>query len=67
MRKESADTQEHESCWLNDVEVDIDENQEESSFVPRVVRELAGWYEPKSMCDRHCWKKWGSSKSTSHP
>ena len=31
--KDSAETQEHESCQHNDMEVDIDENREVLSFV----------------------------------
>ena len=33
-RKESAETQEDESCQQNDMEVDMDETKEEMNFVP---------------------------------
>ena len=54
VRKESADTQEYESCQQNDMEVDKDEGMEELSFIPSAVSVLAGWREPlrvKYMCD----------------
>ena len=54
MRKESADTQEYESCQLTDMDVDMDENKEEWSFIPSAVSSSAGWHEPKLMCDRQC-------------
>ena len=53
VRKESADTQEQESCQLNDMDVDMDE-KEELSFVPSAVSRTAGWHEPKLVCDRQC-------------
>ena len=57
VRKESADTQECVSCQLNELEVDMDENKKELSFIPSAVRSWAGWHEPKFMCDKQCWKK----------
>ena len=50
VRKESANTLEHESRQLND----MDENKEELSFIPSAV---SSWHEPKLICDRQCWKK----------
>ena len=52
VRKESADTQDYESCQWNDMDVDMDENMEELSFIPSVVSSSAGWLEPQFMCDR---------------
>ena len=52
LRKESADTQEYESCQLNDMDVDMDENKQELSFIPIAVSDSAGWREPNIMCDR---------------
>ena len=52
VQKESADTQEYESCQQNDMDVDMDENNEELSFVPSAVSDSAAWHEPKFMCDR---------------
>ena len=53
VRTESSDTQEYESCQLNDVEVDMFENKEESSFPsPVQVSSSAGWQEPQFMCVR---------------
>ena len=46
LRKESADTQEYESCQLNDMDVDMDENEQELSFIPIAVSDSAGWLEP---------------------
>ena len=34
----------------------LDENNEESSFIPSAVSSSAGWHEPKFMCDRQCGK-----------
>ena len=50
MRKESADTQEYESCQQNDIEVVMHENKEELSFVPSAVSSSAGWHEPNFSC-----------------
>ena len=41
VRKEWADTQEYESCQQNDMNVDVDENKEEVSFVPSAVSSSA--------------------------
>ena len=41
MLKESADTQEYESCQLSDMDVDMDEKKEELSFIPS----SAEWHE----------------------
>ena len=46
VRKESAETQEHESCQKNDMEVDKDEGMEELNFITRAVSDSAGWREP---------------------
>ena len=56
VRKESADSQESESYQLNDMDVDMNENKEELSFIPSVVSRSAGWHEPKFMCDTQCHK-----------
>ena len=42
VRKESADTQEYESCQLNAMDLDMDENKEELSFIPCAVSSSAG-------------------------
>ena len=42
VRKESADTQEYESCQLNNMDMDMNENKEELSFIPSVVTRTAG-------------------------
>ena len=42
VRKESADTQESESYQLNGMDVDMNENKEELSFIPSVVTRTAG-------------------------
>ena len=55
--KESADTLEYESCQLNDMEVDIDENKEESSCIPSALSSSVGWDEPQFTCDRQCPKQ----------
>ena len=52
VRKDSADTQEYESCPLNGMEVDLSENYGEFSFVSSALSSSAGWHEPKFMCDR---------------
>ena len=57
VRKEPAEAQDYESCQLNDMEVDMDENKEESSFIPSAVISSAGWQEPKVMCDGQCLKE----------
>ena len=54
--KRVADTQECESCQLNDMEVAMDENKEELSFIPSVLSSSFGWMAGKE----------GSSTSTSH-
>ena len=45
MRQESADTQEFESCQQNDMDVDVDANEEELSFIPNAVSVSAGWHQ----------------------
>ena len=57
VQKESADTQEYARCQLNDIEVDIDEDTDELSFVPSAVSRSNRWHEPKFMCDRQCRKE----------
>ena len=57
VQKLSADTQEHESCQQNELDVDRDEAQVEFCFVPSVVSDSAGWRESKFMCDRQCRKE----------
>ena len=42
VRKQSADTQEYESWQLKDMDMDMNENKEELSFVPSVVTRTAG-------------------------
>ena len=54
VRKESADTQECETCQQNDMDVDVDVDKEEFSFVLLAVSCSAGWHEPKFMCDKQC-------------
>ena len=66
MRNESADTQEYESCQLTDIDVDMDENKEEWSFIPSAVSSSAGWHEPKFMCVRQCREEGFQITSTSH-
>ena len=56
MREESTDTRECESCQLKDMDVHMDENKEELSFVPSAVSDSAEWHEPKFMSDRQCRK-----------
>ena len=56
VRRESADTQECGSCQRNDMDVDMDENKEELSFIPS-VNSSAGWYEPQFMSDT----RWSSA------
>ena len=46
VRKESGDTQLHESCQQINVAVDRDEGMEELSFTPSAVSESAGLHEP---------------------
>ena len=46
LRRESADTQEHESCQLNDMDVEAYENEEKLRFIPSAVSSSAGWHEP---------------------
>ena len=57
VRKESAHTQEYESCQQIDMEVDRGEDKEDMSFFPSALIESAGWYEPKFMCDRQSKKE----------
>ena len=42
---------------MNDKDVDMDENEEELSFIPSAVSTSACWYEPHFTCDRQCQKK----------
>ena len=42
VRKELGDTQESESWQLNDMDMDMNENKEELSFIPSVVTRTAG-------------------------
>ena len=44
-RNDSGETQEYESC-----QNDMDEDEEELSFVPSAVSDSAGWREPKFVC-----------------
>ena len=55
-RKESAETQDYESCQQNGMGVDRDLDKEEMSFVPGAVSDSVGWHEPRFMCDRHSGK-----------
>ena len=57
MRKRIGRHEEHASCQQNGLNVDMDENNEELSFVPRAVSDSAGWHEPKLRCDRQCRKE----------
>ena len=52
VRKESAETQKYDSHKPKDMDVDIDENKEEVSFVPSAACDSAGWHEPRLRCDR---------------
>ena len=52
VRKESAETQEYESCQQNGTEVDRDEGMEELSFVPSAVSDTAGWHERDKKCTK---------------
>ena len=47
--KESAQTQEGESCKQKDMEVDMNANEEELNFVHSAVSSSAGWHEPKRL------------------
>ena len=49
--------QEHESCQLNDMDVDTDENKEEFSLIPSAVSSSVKWHEPQFTCDRQCWTR----------
>ena len=40
-KKDGSGTQEYESCQLHDMDVDVDENKEEISFIPSAVSESA--------------------------
>ena len=51
------ETEECESCRRNDMDVDMDENKEELSFIPSAVSSSAAWYEPQLRCDRQRWEK----------
>ena len=57
VRKDSAETQEYHSCQHNDIEADMDEINEELSFVPSAVSDSAGWHEPRCMSDRLSMKE----------
>ena len=46
-RNGSAVTQAYESCQVNHMDVDMDENQEQLSYIPSAVSSSAGWHEPK--------------------
>ena len=48
VRKESAGTQEYESSQLNDMDVDMDENKKELSFIPIAVSSSDDCIYPKS-------------------
>ena len=52
VREQSADAQEYEWCQEKDMDVEVDENKEELSFIPSAVSSSAGWHEPQFMCDR---------------
>ena len=52
--KESAETQEYESCQQNDMEVDRDEGMEESSLVPSAIVDATGWHKARFMCNNRC-------------
>ena len=54
MWRRVLEKQEYESRQLNDMEVDVDKNKEEFSFIPSAVNSSAGWHEPKFTCDRSC-------------
>ena len=54
VEKESAETQEYESCQQNDLEVDRDEGMEESSLVPSAIVDATGWHKARFMCDNRC-------------
>ena len=67
VRKESVDTQEYESCHLNDMGPYMDENTEDMSFIPTAMSNSAGWHEPKFMCDRQCTVLSARSRSFTWP
>ena len=48
------------------MDVTMDENKEELSFIPSAVSSSAGWYEQQFMCDRQCREKGGSSTTKLH-
>ena len=52
--KESAETQEYESCQQNDLEVDRDEGMEESSLAPSAIVDANGWHKARFMCNNRC-------------
>ena len=47
MREESPDTEEYEAYQKDGMDVDMDESNEELSFVPSAVSDSAGWHERK--------------------
>ena len=64
LRKESAETQEYESCLqtqdyvsCQDMEEDDNKSLQAMDFVPSAVSDSAGWHEPlrvKYMSDKKC-------------
>ena len=58
VRKESTDSQEFESCQLNTIDMNVDENKEEVSFIRSVVNGRAGWHEPKFILQRTVQARW---------
>ena len=65
VQKESAETQEHELCQQNEMEVDRDDGTEELSFVPSAASDTAGGW-PDS-CATKGEKGKASSFTTSPP
>ena len=63
MRKKTAQTQEYESCQVNGMDVDMDENEEELSFIPSAVSRTAGWHERRQAAhDKSLQKKMQNEK-----
>ena len=56
VRKESAGTQDNQPSQLNNMDVDVDENKKELSFIPIAVSSSDDWHLSKIMCDRECPK-----------
>ena len=51
-RREKSRPTRRSMSRVSDVEVDMDEHEEELSFIPIAVSSSAGWHDPKFMCDQ---------------